>query len=312
MSDEYEFHPLADIFPLMTAPEFMTLVDDIKAHGLKHPIVKLPAPDNRIIDGRNRLRACREAGVPPRFEDFPGGNVLVFIATENLHRRQLNASQGAMVAARIKRALHGEDWRATKSAANLHGVENTEEAGARVHSDEKTIALAEAQNISTRSIESAERVLDKGVPELQKAVDQNKIAVSKAARIAQLPEAEQREHVTKEALAATAKANTEKAIKRNERYERNRLKTVSKLFDHLDETQKRRLVAEKMVMADLIAWLGKALDSERRHISIAGFQAIRTDDEKLKVNEAVVAWLNRHEPGDAQEEDGGFERNVIT
>jgi hypothetical protein len=81
----FEFHPLANIFPLMSKEEFAALVEDIRKHGLKHPIIKHPAPDNKIIDGRNRLNACREAGVPTRFEDFKGGNVVAFIATENLH-----------------------------------------------------------------------------------------------------------------------------------------------------------------------------------------------------------------------------------
>jgi len=57
------FHPLADLLPLIGGVEFDRLVDDIAKHGLLNPITLY---QDQILEGRNRVRACRAAGVEPR------------------------------------------------------------------------------------------------------------------------------------------------------------------------------------------------------------------------------------------------------
>jgi hypothetical protein len=54
-----EFHPLANIFPLIAA-EFDAFVDDVREHGLTEKIV---VHEDKILDGRNRYRALVQLGL---------------------------------------------------------------------------------------------------------------------------------------------------------------------------------------------------------------------------------------------------------
>jgi DNA modification methylase len=56
---ELEFHEVANIFPMMNGEEFAALVEDIKTNGLQEAIW---LHEMQIVDGRNRYRACQEAG----------------------------------------------------------------------------------------------------------------------------------------------------------------------------------------------------------------------------------------------------------
>ena len=59
-NEALEFHEAAAFFPLMEGEEFEKLKADIQAHGLHEPIWTY---QGKVIDGRNRFRACRATGV---------------------------------------------------------------------------------------------------------------------------------------------------------------------------------------------------------------------------------------------------------
>lgn len=90
--DQRLYNEIANIFPLLHGAEFEALKADILENGLLEPIIL--HPDGSILDGRNRHRACIEAGVQPKFRTWDGnGSLVAFVVSKNLHRRHLTYDQ---------------------------------------------------------------------------------------------------------------------------------------------------------------------------------------------------------------------------
>ena len=95
----YPFHPIASIFPLLEGSELAALSADIGANGLREPAWLF---EDKILDGRNRVAACRMAGVEPSFRQFSGDRMTAirFVWSMNRQRRQLNPGQAAIAEAK--------------------------------------------------------------------------------------------------------------------------------------------------------------------------------------------------------------------
>lgn len=91
-------HPAAAVFPMLSDDELGDLAADIKANGLLHPIVL--DGDGVLVDGRNRLAACRLAGVEPTFTPLNGHDPLAYILAANTRRRHM--SKGALAMAMVE------------------------------------------------------------------------------------------------------------------------------------------------------------------------------------------------------------------
>lgn len=157
------FHALAELFPLMEGAELDELTRSIKENGQRDPIILL---DNAILDGRNRYRACLAAAVEPRFKEFEDGDPLRFVVDRNLHRRHLNESQRAMVAARLANIQRGE-------VGGGHEKADTQ------------ISISEAAkllNVSPHIVSDAKTIISKGTPEEIQSAERGTGAVSTIGR----------------------------------------------------------------------------------------------------------------------------------
>lgn len=81
----------------MSYEELQVLAEDIAKNGLLEPIARY---EGKILDGRNRVRACIIAGVEPVFFDIDlhGQRPIEYVLSKNLRRRQLTTIQLALLA----------------------------------------------------------------------------------------------------------------------------------------------------------------------------------------------------------------------
>jgi ParB-like chromosome segregation protein Spo0J len=143
-----EFHPLANLFPLIDGAEFDQLVADIKANGLLETIVLY---EGKILDGRNRYRACLKAGkaiATCEYENlaavvYGASDPLAFVLSKNMHRRHLTTDQRASIAAEL---------------ATMKVGDNQHKAVEPLSNDRPSISTAKAAellNVSTASVSRA-------------------------------------------------------------------------------------------------------------------------------------------------------------
>lgn len=205
MGDQPNFgmpiHPACDLFPLMDADGLAGLAADIRANGLVNPIV---LHEGQVVDGRNRLLACQQAGMEPRFVQwraiYDGPVPLTrWIWSENVERRHLTKAQVAFAIVAMKALEKKQAAHDRQIEAGVHGTEGgrgnaktpTPKVGGRVStpepqapSKERTaretrVVLAKEAGVSKHLIQRALNVQNAS-PELVKAVAQGVISPREA------------------------------------------------------------------------------------------------------------------------------------
>lgn len=251
------FHPYAEIFPLIEGAAFDELVADIKAHGLRE---KIWLYEGKILDGRNRYLACQKANVKLETRPYNGSNPLAFVVSLNVQRRHLTETQRGYAAAKIATLAHGGD-RKSDQAANLP-LETQAHA-------------AQMLNVSERTVRSGRKVLEKGSKALQQAVETDKVSISRAAAVVNLPKSEQ-------LAAATAKPEPQK-----ERFEAG-------VPDYVpdDKDEEAALAQAEKTLADA---MDKVMESDDR------FPALRAQIKRLSSQLAVTEQSRTHYQNQAGE-----------
>jgi len=184
---DMQFHEAAGIFPLMQGDELDQLAESIRDKGQQ---VDIELYEGKIIDGRNRYRACLMADVEPEFSDVTiDGSLTDYVMSLNLHRRHLNESQRAMVAAKAKERYTAEAKERQKQSKGRgkKGVVNLPPQKTGKARDK----AGDAVGVSGSSVDHATKVVATGAPEVIAAVESGELPVSKAAKLATLPAEEQ-------------------------------------------------------------------------------------------------------------------------
>ena len=141
-----EFHPVAEIFPLMEASDYDQFLADIRENGCLEPIWLY---DGKIIDGRNRYRACLDVGIEPAFRTWNGeGSLVQFVVSLNLHRRHLTSSQRAAIAAEALSQLQKEAKERQREGGRRKVPQKIAEAGTG-KDDPSGLELVAAGNVES-------------------------------------------------------------------------------------------------------------------------------------------------------------------
>ncbi len=130
--------------------------------------------------GRNRLKACNELNIIPKYEEYNGDDALQYVISTNLQRRHLTASQRAMVARKSRSFFTA---RAKERQATSTGGDNPQlvELIPQAEQGKARDELGEAFNVSGRYIDEAERIIEKK-PELEEKLISGEVTITEAAK----------------------------------------------------------------------------------------------------------------------------------
>ena len=114
-------HDCCDAFPEMQHDEYQSLKTSIDRNGQLESVLVWR---NKLVDGRQRMRACKELGKTPAMKhldkDMSEEAMVALVYSINLNRRHLTVGQRAMLAAQLTLpATAGKSKKAGKPAAQL-------------------------------------------------------------------------------------------------------------------------------------------------------------------------------------------------
>jgi hypothetical protein len=185
----YKVHPAADVFPMMSDDELVTLGEDIKANGLKQPISVWDNDEGTtfLIDGRNRLEAAERAGVRlglyGKHLNLDADPVAAIISL-NIHRRHLTKQERAdrIVAAYKAGAAKSLETRQDK----LRQIGEVSAKGGRGVVDEvkaKAVSTAIEHGISQRTVERSLAKAEGRVPKPKPEPDSEGVEAKQRQRL---------------------------------------------------------------------------------------------------------------------------------
>ena len=154
---------------MMPDADLQRMADDIKENGLNDDII---THQGKILDGRNRFKACEIAGIEPRFNEYDGDDALAFVISHNLHRRHLSESQRALVGAKWAKLKHGGDRKSNEIKSPIGDLKQQSATATR---DKAGKILS----VGTSSIDRAKKVI-KEAPQLVPKIESGEMTVNKA------------------------------------------------------------------------------------------------------------------------------------
>lgn len=203
---EYEPDEVAMFFPLMEGASYEQMKANVAERGFTDPAT---ASKGKLLDGRNRQRIAIELGIELAVVEYEGEQTALakfqFVVAKNLHRRHLNESQRAILAARAKPLIERltAENKERKREGNRKGGK-LEEALPPSKRDESTntrAILGEAFTVSGRLVSDA-ATIDAEDPAIGDAILAGEKTVTEAKRERQAAQKESNKTTERKRQAA--------------------------------------------------------------------------------------------------------------
>lgn len=183
---KYEIHPACAAWPQMNDKAFADLVASVREHGLIQPIILIKT---QILDGKERQRACDEAGVTPHYMPYLGDDPVGYSLAVNKHRRHLPIHELIFIAEKLATLKKGAPL------GNSNANKTNTLASAFVSNNETyaEIAAACGNQFHPNRIGDARAILEKGESNVIEMAKTGKVGINAtAAYVRHTPREEQR------------------------------------------------------------------------------------------------------------------------
>jgi len=198
-------HPIANAFPMKPEDEFWELVEHIKKIGVAEKLLR-EKETGLLIDGRNRLLAVSFTQSLFEVEDVDSEFVLGYVTAKNLHAKKFDASQRAVIAARL-RPFYDAQAKERQGKRNDLNQNIVEKVPPGTDQSKSRDAAGKVANVNGKYVDDATKI-ERASPAIAQAVLDGKmtlkeglthvapiIAAAKAERIDAKPIAPTREKV---------------------------------------------------------------------------------------------------------------------
>ena len=173
-------HKFADIFPMMGDEQFQILKNDIKENGFdeNNPIWIY---EDKILDGRNRNKACKELKIKPVIKIYNGDSPLDFVIRLNLKRRHLTSSQCAVVAQEVMPMLEEEAKK--RQQGGQGGVLLVEKIPqAKVRDNKSAVKAGKMFNVNEKYVRDIKKLKKDGKQKEIEAIKQGEKTITEVKR----------------------------------------------------------------------------------------------------------------------------------
>jgi hypothetical protein len=130
MTDHLEPHPLSTLFPPLSDQALQALADDIRQNGQREPVLTY---EGKVLDGWNRVRACRRIGRKPWLMEFDPASAKMtpeqLVISANLRRRHLSVGQMSAIVVELSEQIEPEGGNTRDAFNGEFGLNRTGQAG---------------------------------------------------------------------------------------------------------------------------------------------------------------------------------------